>query len=326
LKITMKAEEVKQRLRGGLIPAAPVIFEGSGALHESAHESYLNYLTSQPIAGVAVWAHTGRGLHLLRDIALRVIQDWRQVLGDRVLIAGVGPSRYDFLKKDPTSATLVMASLAAESGADALLVYPPVWLKNHEQRDRQIVEHHVRIAELGLPLVLFYLYEAAGGISYDPVVLSDLLALPNVIGIKVATLDSVMTYQDIARRVEQSHADKLLITGEDRFLGYSLSRGAHAALIGMGAVCTDLQAQLINAHFSGDAQRFLALSNVIDRLAEVLFVQPMEGYIGRILVALAQLEIIPANAITDPFGPELSSSEIEEIRSVVSSLAPTSVS
>ena len=322
----MNAEELKQRLRGGLIPAAPVMFEGSGALHESAHESYLNYLTSQSIAGVAVWAHTGRGLHLLRDIAVRVIQDWRQALGDRVLIAGVGPSRHDFLKKDPTSATLVMASLAAENGADALLVYPPVWLKDHEQQDRQIVEHHMRIAELGLPLVLFYLYEAAGGISYNQRVLSDLVSLPNVIGIKVATLDSVMTYQDVARRVEHSYPEKLLITGEDRFLGYSLLRGAHAALIGMGAVCTDLQSQLINAHFSGDARRFLALSNMTDRLAEILFVQPMEGYIGRILVALAQLEIIPADAFNDPFGPQLSSGEIDEIRSVVNSLTLASVS
>jgi 4-hydroxy-tetrahydrodipicolinate synthase len=265
-------------------------------------------------------------LHLRREVALCVIQDWRQALADRVLIAGVGPSRYDFLGKDPTSSTIVMASLAAEKGADALLVYPPVWLKNHEQRDAQIVEHHVRIAELGLPLVLFYLYEAAGGISYDPLVLSDLLSLPNVIGIKVATLDSVMTYQDIARRVEQSHPDKLLITGEDRFFGYSLLQGAHAALIGMGAVCTDLQVQLINAHFSGDAHRFLALSDMIDRLAQVLFVQPMEGYIGRILVALSQLEIIPTGAFNDPFGPQLSSYEIEEIRSVVNALTLASVS
>jgi 4-hydroxy-tetrahydrodipicolinate synthase len=152
-----------------------------------------------------------------------------------------------------------------------------------------------------------------------------LLSLPNVIGIKVATLDSVMTYQNIARCLEQ-FPDKLLITGEDRFLGYSLLRGAHAALIGMGAVCTNLQVQLINAHFSKDAQRFLALSNTIDRLAEVLFVQPMDGYIGRILVALAQLEIIPADALTDPFGPQLTSREIEEIHSVANALTLTAVS
>ena len=83
-----------------------------------------------------------------------------------------------------------------------------------------------------------------------PTVLDELLALPNVIGIKMATLDSVMTYQDVARHIQSRHPDKLLITGEDRFLGYSLRRGAQAALIGMGAVCTDLQAELMRAHFA----------------------------------------------------------------------------
>src|SRR4029450_6298268 len=128
---------------------------------------------------------------------------------------------------------------------------------------------------------VFYLYEAAGGVSYSATVLDELLSLPNVIGIKMATLDSVMTYQDVSRQIQSQHPDKLLITGEDRFLGYSLRRGANAALIGMGAVCCDLQAELIGAHAAGDSARFLDLSDAVDRLAETIFVSPMEGYIKR---------------------------------------------
>ena len=43
---------------------------------------------------------------------------------------------------------------------------------------------------------------------------------------KMATLDSVMTYQDVSRQLRERHPEKLFITGEDRFLGYSLRRGA----------------------------------------------------------------------------------------------------
>ena len=57
-----------------------------------------------------------------------------------------------------------MASAAIDCGADALLVYPPSWLKHHEQRDSLIIKHHQRLSALGVPLVLFYLYEAAGGV------------------------------------------------------------------------------------------------------------------------------------------------------------------
>lgn len=300
-------DELRTALAGGLIPAMPVMFDRDGRFHERAHEAYVAFMSSQPIAGAAVWAHTGRGLLLDENTARVVMQQWRQGLPSKPLIAGVG-------------AQLSMASKAAGYGADALLVYPPSWLKDHERRDSLIVEHHKQLADFGLPLVLFYLYEAAGGVCYTTEVLDELLALPNVIGIKMATLDSVMTYQDVARHIQFRHPDKLLITGEDRFLGYSLRRGAHAALIGMGAVCTDLQAELMHAHFGGRPDRFLELSDVVDQLAEVLFIHPMEGYIGRILFALSKLGVIPAQAANDPWGPALTPRELDNITNVLNAL------
>jgi 4-hydroxy-tetrahydrodipicolinate synthase len=300
------AGELKATLTGGLIPATPVMFDREGRFHERAHEAYVAFMSSQPVAGVAVWAHTGRGLLLDDETSRRVLQQWRQGIADKPLIVGAG--------------SLSMASAAADGGADALLAYPPTWLKQHEQRDSLIVEHHERLSSIGLPLILFYLYEAAGGVRYSATVLDELLSLPNVMGIKMATLDSVMTYQDISRQIQSRHPDKLLITGEDRFLGYSLQRGARAALIGMGAVCCDLQAELISAHCAGNAERFLELSDLVDQLAEVLFIDPMDGYIGRILYALSQLGVIPADAANDRWGPPLTQQEIDNITNVLNSL------
>ncbi|HKU74326.1 MAG TPA: dihydrodipicolinate synthase family protein [Pyrinomonadaceae bacterium] len=313
-------EEIKAKLTGGLIPAAPVMFAREHRFHERAHDAYVSFMSSQPIAGVAIWAHTGRGLLLDDETAERVIRQWRRGLSNKPLIAGVGARSNQSDPTDATSAALSMASKAARNGADALLVYPPSWLRHHEQRDSLIIEHHRQLSDLGLPLILFYLYEAAGGVSYSPAVLDHLLELPNVIGIKMATLDSVMTYQDVARQIKSRHPDKLLITGEDRFLGYSLTRGADAALVGMGAVCCDLQSELIDAHFAGDANRFLALSDLVDQLAEVLFIDPMEGYIGRILFALAKLGVIPTEAANDPWGPALSAHEVDNITNVLNRL------
>jgi len=315
-RVNYTTEELKATLAGGLVPAMPVMFDREGRFHERAHEAYVAFMSSQPIAGAAVWAHTGRGLLLDEDTARVVMQQWRQGLPRKPLIAGVGAHSKYSNPQEATSATLSMASAAAEYGADALLIYPPSWLRDHEQRDSLIVEHHKHLAELGLPLVLFYLYEAAGGVRYTAEVLDELLALPNVIGIKMATLDSVMTYQDVACHIQSRHPDKLLITGEDRFLGYSLRRGAEAALIGMAAVCTDLQAELLTAHFQQRAERFLELSDIVDQLAEVLFIHPMEGYIGRILFALSKLGIIPVEAANDPWGPALTPHDVENITNI----------
>jgi 4-hydroxy-tetrahydrodipicolinate synthase len=310
-------EQLKDKLAGGLIPAVPVMFDRAHQFHERAHASYVDYMHTQPIAGVAVWAHTGRGLHLTKDVARRVIEEWRHALPDKPLIAGVGSAGKH---ADPTEATLTMAADAAQYGADAVLAYPPTWLRHHDAQDRLIVEHHARLDELGLPIILFYLYEAAGGISYSANVLDELLSLTNVVGIKMATLDSVMTYQDVARHIQTRHSDKLLISGEDRFLAYSLQRGASAALIGLGSVCCELQAELLRSHLEGRAHRFLELSDAVDELAEALFVNPMEGYIGRILCALAKLGIIPQEAARDPWGPSLTASEIENIETALNTV------
>ncbi len=313
------SNKLRARLDGGLIPAVPVPFDSDGRLHRSAHEAYLQYIANQPVAGVAVWAHTGRGLMLDDETAREVLQDWRAALPDRVVIAGAGSAGVTS-PEEATARSVEMAERAARFGADCLLAYAPTWLRGRADMDQLIIEHHRRLSEVGLPLVLFYLYEAAGGISYSQAVLDELLGMPHVVGIKMATLDSIMTYQDVARRLAASHPDKMLITGEDRFLGYSLRRGARAALIGMGAVCCAFQAALISSHLKGKADRFLALSDEADLLAESIFIAPMEGYITRLLWALVHLRIIPASAANDPWGPRLSTSEFVRLGQTLTTL------
>ncbi len=199
-----------------------------------------------------------------------------------------------------------MAREAKRGGADALLAFP--------RRDNA-VPYHAELAR-ELPVIAFYLYEAAGGVSYDDATLHGILSLPGVIGIKVATLDSVMTFQRIAA-VTRDHPDKLLITGEDRFLGYSLQMGARAALIGMGAAITDLQAALLGAWAKSDHDSFQRLSVMLDAFAQTTFVSPMEGYIRRMLWALAADGVIPDDACDDPWGPELPAAERDRVRRAV---------
>ena len=138
---------------------------------------------------------------------------------------------------------------------------------------------------MGLPLILFFLYEAAGGVTYTPEVLRELFALPGVVGIKMATLDSVMTYQDVAALIQTEFPETVLITGEDRFLGYSLLLGAKAALIGMGAAVPAPQAALVRAAVEEDAARFVELTRAVDAFAQITFRAPMEGYIRHALGA-----------------------------------------
>ena len=207
-----------------------------------------------------------------------MLETWREAMPDRVIVAG--------------ARDITMAIEARRGRADALLVFP-------ERNDP--VAHHARLSR-ELPVLAFYLYEAAGGVAYDDATLHAILDLPGVVGIKVATLDSVMTFQRIAA-VMRSHPGKLLVTGEDRFLGYSLMLGARAALIGMGAALPDLQAGLLRALRRGRLAPVHALSDLCDRFAQVTFIQPMEGYIRRMLWAAAAEGALPAGRVRRSLGP-----------------------
>ncbi len=314
----LTVEECGRRLWHGLVPAVPVPMTPDGQIDCAAQEKYIAYMRAQPIAGVAVWAHTGRGLHLSREQRIQVLQAWARGLGpDKLIVAGVGGS--------PTVATsfsayvdsaLEMANDALQHGAHAFLIYAPSPLRKiagPDELEKLVVDYHWKLGLLHAPMLLFYLYEAAGGISYSPDILLALFALPKVAGIKLATLDSVMTYQNVANLIAEEFPEKLLITGEDRFLGYSLMAGAQAALIGMGAACAGLQHNMMDAYFRGHALEFLDLSGAVDRLSQVLFIPPMEGYIRRMLWTLVHLGIIGHESAHDPWGPELSESEFNAI-------------
>jgi len=278
-------------LEWGLIPAVPVPFRGT-TIHEQAQQDYARWMANRNVVGVAVWAHTGRGLHLSATQRQLVLDTWRRALPNKAIVAGAN--------------SVDMAREAKRGGADALLAFP--------RRDDPVAFHQ----ELGheLPVIAFYLYEAAGGVAYDDSTLHAILSLSTVIGIKVATLDSVMTFQRIAA-VMRDHPDKLLITGEDRFLGYSLMMGARAALIGMGAALTDLQAQLLEAKQNADERTFLRLSAQLDAFGAVTFTAPIEGYIRRMLWALAADGVIPDEACDDPWGPAVPVAERDAVRRFV---------
>lgn len=314
-------------LLGRLFPAVPVPFGPEGQVHQSGLERYAAWMAGQPHGGVAVWAHTGRGLRLEEADRDRVLSTWRRFLpAGRVLIAAAGAPAAQRSVSGVITSAYSMACRAAGLGADALLVHPPTAFRERSDRDTCVLDYHSRIAEAGLPLILFYLYENAGGISYSHEVLRKLLARPEVLGIKIATLDSVVTFQDIARLVKSQAERKLIITGEDRFLGYSLMCGAQAALIGMAAACTEIQAALLESYASGRAAEFLALNAAVDDLAQHTFVAPLEGYIQRMLWCLVQEGAIPLEAAHDPWGPALSPSEFDAIAACVKRISRSETS
>ncbi len=258
----------------------------------AAQHAYAAWMAARPVAGVAVWAHTGRGPHLAIEQRREVLATWRAALPDRVVVAG--------------AASVEMAREARRAGADAVLAFP--------RADDPVGFH----AALGreLPVLAFYLYEAAGGVAYDDATIRSILALPAVVGIKVATLDSAPTFRRIAALAAE-FPDRLLVSGEDRFLGESLVLGARAALVGMGAALPEPQIALLQAVRDGRRDRAAHLTALLDRFAALTFAPPVEGYVRRMLWAAAADGALPRDACDDPWGPPADGATRADVEALV---------
>ena len=108
--------------------------------------------------------------------------------------------------------------------------------------------------------------------AYDDATLHAILDLPGVIGIKVATLDSVMTFQRIAAAAAAATPTSCSSPARIASSATRIMLGARAALVGMGAALPDLQAGLLRAYADGDWPAFHARSALCDRLAEATFI------------------------------------------------------
>src|SRR6186997_3001400 len=129
-------------VRGGLIPAVPVPFDAAGQVDWAAHERYVVRMAAERVRGVALWAHTGRGLLLDAEQRRDVLRAWRRGFR-RPIIAGVGAraagsdaAAFDRFARD----TRVMAEAALRDGADALMAYAPTAYRDlpPAERDRRI--------------------------------------------------------------------------------------------------------------------------------------------------------------------------------------------
>ncbi|GAA3928548.1 4-hydroxy-tetrahydrodipicolinate synthase [Actinomadura viridis] len=311
-----------ERLRGTLLPAVVTPMDADGVVDYDALAAYAERVAAGPVGGVAVWAHTGRGLHLSDDDRSRVLEVWRQATAAPI-VAGVGVPRSAPAPRlrEAEDATVAMAVRAAELGADAAMVYPLAAFGTLPDGHARAVRLHERVAaESGLALVGFYLHGEAGGHPYPPALIRELLELPAMLGVKTATLDRAIGCQDAIWAGRGT--GRLAITGEDRMFGPSLMWGSDTALVGIAAARADLTAEVLRTWNEGDHTAFVAASERLDRFAAVTFFDPIEGYVQRMMWAAVWEGLLPEDAAHDPYGPALPGAERDAVIACLETLRP----
>lgn len=290
----------------GIIPAIVLPMTREAQPDLPALRRYVEWLIPQRPVALAVNVDTGEGPHLSPEERRQVLETVVEVADGRcAVVAGVaGPY---------TEAAIANARMARQAGASALLVFPIPAFLGQPLHPEVPYRYHQAIAEAAeLPIILFQLQPALGGVLFSADVLRRLIEIEQVVAIKEASFDAVRFLQ--TKAVLESASRRItLLTGNDNFILESFILGAEGALLGFSTLATDLQVQMLQAVQRHDFETAQQIGRRLQPLADVIFRPPVTDYRARTKEALRLQGVIPNNVVRPPLLP-LSAQELADVR------------
>lgn len=197
---------------GRAIPALPLALSPSRRWDERSQRAVLRYYLEAGAGGLAVGVHSTQfairrpkvGLYRpVLGLAAAEARAFAERGGARpILIAGViGKTRQ----------AVAEARAARELGYDAALLGLGAWTG---AADRAVLRHCRRLAR-EIPLIGFYLQEAAGGRLLGHRFWREFAEIPEVVAIKIAPFNRYRTFDVVRAVIEAGRDDIALYTGND---------------------------------------------------------------------------------------------------------------
>ena len=198
-----------------------------GAFRKNAH-----FLLDAPLAGLVLFGSTGEGVLVGRDERAGMLAAARDLLGERLLLAGCGA--------ESTRATIRLCREAAAAGADAVLVQPPGFFRSL-MTPAALLDHYSRVADASpVPVILYQVPMPFRSVDLDLPLIARLSEHPNIAGVKDSSGD-VAALGELDRTCREGFA---IIVGTAGVLRDALEAGASAGILALAAIapheCTEI--------------------------------------------------------------------------------------
>lgn len=242
----------------GVITALVTPFDKSKVNLEK-YDQLIERAIEAKIAGVLPLGTTGEAPALTDSERHAVIQRAVTTADDRILvIVGVGTNN--------TQKTIQNARLAAELGANAVLVVTPYYNKPGQAG---LKKHFTAVANTSpIPLILYHVPGRCGvGISKEVVL--DLAKHDNIIAVKEAGGD-VFRSGEIAQDAPQ---DFVVLSGDDALTLPLMSVGAKGVISVTSNIVPELMKKLVDDCLSGNYEDALGIHRRLSPLFTTLFLE-----------------------------------------------------
>ena len=160
----------------GIFAPIPTPFDQRDEVDPARLRAALARWAARPLTGFVVLGSNGEAGLMDDAEADRVVAAAREAIpSGRLLIVGTG--------RESTRASIRAAQLAADHGADAVLVRTPSFFKS-QMTGEAFVRHYTAVADASPLPVLLYNFTALTGVDLLPAAVAQLAQHPNIVGMK----------------------------------------------------------------------------------------------------------------------------------------------
>jgi 4-hydroxy-tetrahydrodipicolinate synthase len=292
----------------GVIPATLLAFDNEFEIDEQSSRNHIKQCASiDGISAITINGHSSEVHACSFEEQKRILNFSLEEVGDIThIINGV--------YADGSIEAAKIAKMSAESGASALLCFPPQSMSmGGHLRPEMALEHFKRIADVtDLPLICFN-YPSSGNLSYPFETLLKLFeTVPTIKAIKDWSNDPMLhekhikTFQNLKNPVN-------VLTTHSSWLMSSLVMGANGLLSGAGSVIANLQVSLFKAVKNKDLSAAQEINDKIFPLAQAFYTPPfldMHNRMKEVLVLMGKME----RAIVRPPLMKLNVNELNNLK------------
>jgi 4-hydroxy-2-oxoglutarate aldolase len=243
------------RSLAGVMAPAVTPFDADGALVRDAFSRNVRAHLDAGLAGVIVAGSSGEAALLDEGERAALLAAARELVpADRWLIAGVGG--------ESTRVTIQRARVAADAGADAVLVVSPHYY-GKRMTEAALLAHFTAVADASPLPVLLYNIPVYAHLVLSPAFVARMARHPNVIGMK----DSAGDLPTLERYLDAQGDDFRVLTGHGGTFAQALERGASGGILAVSLFAPALSVGVYEAVRAGDAAGAQAMQERLVPLA-----------------------------------------------------------
>lgn len=293
----------------GIIPPMVTPLCDRDTLDVSGLECLIEHILDGGVHGLFILGTTGEAPSLSYALRRELIDRTCRQVGRRVPVL-VGITDTSFVE------SLSLGCLAAEAGAEALVLAAPYYFPAGQPELIEYVEHLA--AELPLPTFLYNM-PAMTKVSFAPTTVRRLMACERIVGIKDSSGD--MNYFEQLLPIARDRRDWSVLMGPEHLLADAVHRGGQGGVNGGANLCPRLFVDLYEAARLDDGVRVCELQEEVQKLGRIYTVgQHASSIIKGLKCALSLLGICD-DFLAEPFH-RFHSPERDKVRELLDDLNP----